>query len=81
MAMNGWAEPHPAWWLNLRAHPDASIDLPGGHREVHAREAQGSERQRLWTDWSRYQEGPSMDDYATLRSKRTPIIVLEPLAS
>ncbi len=22
MAMNGWAEPEPAWWLNLQARPD-----------------------------------------------------------
>lgn len=39
MAMNGWDEPHPAWWLNLRAHPEASVDLPGGTRSVVAREA------------------------------------------
>ena len=23
LAMNGWDEGHPAWWLNLEAHPDA----------------------------------------------------------
>jgi deazaflavin-dependent oxidoreductase (nitroreductase family) len=23
MVMNGWAEPEPDWWLNLRAEPDA----------------------------------------------------------
>ena len=22
MAMNGWADGEPAWWLNLQAHPD-----------------------------------------------------------
>lgn len=80
MAMNGWAEPHPAWWLNLRSQPDASVDLPAGTRVVHAREARGIERERLWAEWSNYHEGPSMDDYATLRSKPTPVIVLEPVA-
>ena len=27
MAMNGWAEPEPAWWLNLQARPDAIVEL------------------------------------------------------
>ena len=25
LAMNGWDEGHPAWWLNLQAHPDAVV--------------------------------------------------------
>ena len=29
-AMNGWADPEPAWWLNLQAHPDATVELPDG---------------------------------------------------
>lgn len=39
MAMNGWADAEPAWWLNLQAHPDVTVDLPGGSRAVHARAA------------------------------------------
>ena len=27
LAMNGWADAEPAWWLNLQAHPDATVDL------------------------------------------------------
>jgi hypothetical protein len=30
MAMNGWAEPEPAWWLNLQAHPDATVERKTG---------------------------------------------------
>ena len=33
-AMNGWADPEPAWWLNLQANPEATIELPDGPREV-----------------------------------------------
>lgn len=80
MAMNGWAEPHPAWWLNLRAQPDASVELPDGERRVRAREALGIERERLWAGWDEFSDGPSMADYGALRRKRTPVIVLEPLA-
>lgn len=76
MAMNGWAEPAPGWWLNLRAHPDAIVDLPGGSvREVTAREAKGDERSRLWARWKEAEKG-DLDGYATRRTT-TPLIVLE----
>jgi deazaflavin-dependent oxidoreductase (nitroreductase family) len=25
MAMNGWASPEPAWWLNLQANPEVTV--------------------------------------------------------
>lgn len=81
MAMNGWDEPHPAWWLNLRARPEAVVDLPGGTRAVRAREAQGIERERLWAGFDAYSAGPTMEAYSRRRSRRTPVIVLEPAAS
>ena len=34
MAMNGWADGEPAWWLNLQANPEASVDLAEGRRTV-----------------------------------------------
>ncbi len=54
MAMNGWADPEPAWWLNLQAHPDVTVDLAGGSRAVHARAADKDERPRLWARWAGY---------------------------
>jgi deazaflavin-dependent oxidoreductase (nitroreductase family) len=39
LAMNGWAAGEPAWWLNLRARPDATVDLVDGPRAVTARAA------------------------------------------
>ncbi|MCH1883517.1 nitroreductase/quinone reductase family protein [Agrococcus sp. ARC_14] len=80
MAMNGWADAHPAWWLNLRAHPDASVDLPDGSMRVRAREAQGLERERLLAGWEPYSDGPSITEYEQLRTRRVPMIVLEPTA-
>lgn len=32
LAMNGWADADPAWWLNLQAHPEATVQLPTGPR-------------------------------------------------
>jgi deazaflavin-dependent oxidoreductase (nitroreductase family) len=34
MAMNGWGEAEPAWWLNLQAHPKARVQLADGTRQV-----------------------------------------------
>ena len=39
MAMNVWGEPEPAWWLNLQANPDTTVELPDGPRAVHGRAA------------------------------------------
>jgi F420H(2)-dependent quinone reductase len=76
MVMNGWAEPMPAWWLNLRAHPDTAVELPDGSvREVTAREAHGEEHARLWSRWQPVSKG--LDGYATRRTQ-TPLVVLEP---
>jgi deazaflavin-dependent oxidoreductase (nitroreductase family) len=76
MAMNGWADGEPAWWLNLRAHPDARVALARGSRLVRARVAEGDERQRLWQRWLNIQ--PNLDAYAALRSSKTAVVVLEP---
>ncbi len=76
LAMNGWAEAEPAWWLNLQAHPDARVDLGDGSRAVRARAAQGDERSRLWTRWG--EVGTDLDVYARRRPAETAIVVLEP---
>jgi deazaflavin-dependent oxidoreductase (nitroreductase family) len=79
MAMNGWDEGHPAWWLNLEAHPDAVVRLKGGEpRPVHARAAAGEERERLWQRWAEVDK--QLDGYAARRSAVTPVVVFEPRA-
>lgn len=77
LAMNGWADPEPAWWLNLQANPDVRIDLASGSRDVHAREADGPERARLWARWAELDQGT--DGWAAKRSRPTAVVVLEPL--
>ena len=76
MAMNGWAEAEPAWWLNLQANPDASVVLTDGTRAVRGSAATGAERARLWARWR--EMGDDVDGYAKLRSTETAIVVLEP---
>ena len=76
LAMNGWGDPEPAWWLNLQEHPDATVELPDGTREVTARAATGDERDRLWSAMARQE--PRLDGYAAMRSRQTAVVVFEP---
>lgn len=76
LAMNGWAAPEPAWWLNLQAHPDTTVVLQGETRAVRARAAHGAERDRLWAQWRAVDE--SLDGFAARRPGETAVVVLEP---
>ena len=78
--MNGWADPEPAWWLNLQASPKATIELPQGTRRVVARAAAGEERERLWRAFLDLGSSAFTEGSAALRSRETAMVVLEPLA-
>jgi len=77
LAMNGWANPDPAWWLNLRATPDAAVELKNGVRAVRAHAAVGEERERLWTLIGAHSGYGDLDGFAARRSG-TAVVVLEP---
>jgi deazaflavin-dependent oxidoreductase (nitroreductase family) len=77
-AMNGWADPEPAWWLNLQADPNATVELPDGRREVIARAAVGEERDRLWGRFLALKSSAFTEASAAMRSRETAIVVLEP---
>jgi deazaflavin-dependent oxidoreductase (nitroreductase family) len=76
LAMNGWGEGEPAWWLNLQAHPEVGVDLADGPRLVTGRAAEGEERERLWSRWREIDK--NLDAYAARRSAPTAVVVLEP---
>ncbi|SKC78568.1 nitroreductase/quinone reductase family protein [Krasilnikoviella flava] len=78
LAMNGWGDPPPAWWLNLRAHPDAVVDTVDGPRPVRGAAAQGEERERLWDLVGRHQGWGEIDRFAAHRAGETPVVVLAP---
>jgi deazaflavin-dependent oxidoreductase (nitroreductase family) len=76
MATNGWGEGEPAWFLNLQAQPNVSVDLGDGLRRVKARAASGEERERLWSRWREIDQ--NLDAYAARRSTETAVVILEP---
>lgn len=79
MAMNGWGPAEPAWWLNVQAHPDVTVQTRDGVREVHGRRAQGPERERLWARWGEIDK--KLEEYAARRPGETAVVVFEPRAA
>ena len=78
MAMNGWGEPEPAWWLNLQAHPDTTVELPDRTLSVRGRAATAEERPRLWEIWGRYDGPDDLEAWASRRPRETAVVILEP---
>ncbi len=67
---------HPAWFHNLRANPETTVQVGSERRAVRARVAEGEERERLWSraveEWSQY------GDYQARTDREIPVVVLEP---
>jgi deazaflavin-dependent oxidoreductase (nitroreductase family) len=74
VASKGGAPENPAWYENLKADPDVSIEVKGDEVPVHATTAEGEERARLWSlmveDW------PAYDDYQAKTEREIPVVVL-----
>jgi deazaflavin-dependent oxidoreductase (nitroreductase family) len=67
---------HPAWWLNLEAHPDAEVEIGGRKQRVRARRATGEERERLWKEVVAV--NADYAEYQTRTTRDIPVVVLEP---
>jgi len=66
---------HPFWWLNLEADPQADVEVNGTLYRVHARQAEGEERERLWNAVTT--KVPAYKGYQSRTSRRIPVVVLE----
>ena len=67
----------PAWALNLRANPDAEVEVRGDRHTVRARVAEGAEREKLWTRVTTDYEG--FVDYEQRTDRDISVFVLEPV--
>jgi deazaflavin-dependent oxidoreductase (nitroreductase family) len=77
MAMNGWGDPEPAWWLNLQVNPDTTAELRGERLAVHGRVATPEERPRLWARWAEYDGPENLASWAERRTRETAVVILE----
>ena len=78
VASMGGAPTHPAWYLNLRANPGATIQLGRRTLPVTAETAGAEERGRLWAMATRMY--PSYDAYQAKTSREIPVVILSPAA-
>jgi deazaflavin-dependent oxidoreductase (nitroreductase family) len=74
-ASKSGAPTHPAWYHNLIAHPDATVEVDNQVLPVRAREATGEERDRLWND--HVAELPEFGEYPKITDRVIPMLVLE----
>jgi deazaflavin-dependent oxidoreductase (nitroreductase family) len=78
-AANGGAPNNPDWYHNLKAHPNARVEVGSETIDVVAEEATGEERERLFaTATERY---PQLAEAAGKTRRVIPVIVLTPRAS
>jgi deazaflavin-dependent oxidoreductase (nitroreductase family) len=78
VASRGGDDHHPAWFLNLRDHPEVEVAYQGAPaRKMHARVADDDERARLWpkvvADHQNYA------GYQRKTDREIPLVLLEPV--
>ena|SRR5947209_6162225 len=76
VASKGGHPRNPAWYHNLRAHPDITVQVGAERRPVHARLATPDERARLWPRAVEVYSG--YDGYQQRTAREIPLVVLEP---
>ena len=76
VASKGGNPKNPAWYHNLRANPDTTVQIGSDRIAVHARVASDEEYERLWKLMVGVYSG--YDEYRKRTDRRIPLIVLEP---
>jgi deazaflavin-dependent oxidoreductase (nitroreductase family) len=69
----------PAWSLNLKANPEAEVEVGRKRVRVRARIAAGEERAGLWRKMNEQYSG--FDDYEARTNRDIAVFVLEPALS
>ncbi len=75
IASNGGSPQHPAWYLNLTAHPDVTVQVRGDTFEARARPATPEEKRRLWPVMTEI--FPLYETYRQKTERDLPLVVLE----
>jgi deazaflavin-dependent oxidoreductase (nitroreductase family) len=76
VASKGGYPKHPAWYHNLRAHPDTTIQVGSKRRAVRARVATDEEHKRLWPKAVETYSGYA--GYQKRTDRQIPLVILEP---
>jgi F420H(2)-dependent quinone reductase len=74
IASNGGQLNHPAWYLNLRANPQVSVQLGERVHTMVAQTTEGDERARLWSRV--VEEYPAYAEYQRKTDRQIPVVML-----
>ena len=74
VASKGGSPENPSWYENLKANPDATIQVKGDVLEVRASTVEGEERARLWSLMT--EVWPAYDEYQAKTEREIPVVVL-----
>jgi deazaflavin-dependent oxidoreductase (nitroreductase family) len=77
VASKGGFPKHPAWYHNLMANPDTTVQIGSEKRPVHARRASPEEHERLWPVALEQYHGYA-DYQARSKGREIPLVILEP---
>jgi deazaflavin-dependent oxidoreductase (nitroreductase family) len=72
---NGGSSTHPAWYLNLVADPDVTVQVGEEVLEARARDATPDERPRLWELMTGI--WPDYGNYQRRTDRQIPVVVIE----
>ena len=78
IASQGGAPTHPAWYENLRAHPQVEVQDGPQKQDMSARELSGAEREQWWDRAAA--AFPNYADYQRKTEREIPVLLLEPPA-
>ena len=76
VASKGGHPRNPAWFHNLVANPDTTVQVGSERRAVHVRVADPEERARLWPKVVDLYSG--YRDYQERTDREIPLVILEP---
>jgi deazaflavin-dependent oxidoreductase (nitroreductase family) len=76
VASFGGARHDPAWWPNLKANPETTVNVYGDVRRVRARQATPEEKARIWPQMVEIYAPYA--DYQRRTERDIPVVILEP---
>lgn len=77
VASKGGSPRPPAWYVNLREHPEVEVQVLGDRFKARARDATPEEKPAMWQEMLRH--WPPYEEYQQRTDREIPVVVLERL--
>jgi deazaflavin-dependent oxidoreductase (nitroreductase family) len=74
VASNAGDDRDPGWWRNMKAHPEASVQIKSERVAVRSEQAGPADRARLWQEVTKMY--PDYDEYTKRTTREIPVVIL-----